>query len=281
MAGTGWLLSVGAVSLMTDFPFSFTQGLLLFQQDVLIRWLPGVCFAILILLILRRYNHVLVLPGLVLGAIALFYLLLLVTNTSIAEARNYKLLFDSFPPGGLWQPLTLSTLVQANWGLIIGQIGKSIAILLITVVALLLNSTGIELSIRQDIDLNRELRAAGIANIIAGLSGGIVGYHALGASVLSVAKIGAKSRMVGLIAAVSCAIALFAGASIIALFPKPILGGVALFLGLSFLVEWVYEGWFKLSRIDYLIVILILIVIGAVGFLEGVGMGLVVAIAFL
>jgi len=278
LAGTGWLLSGSAVSLMSDLPFSFTQLPLLFQSDILIRWLPGFCFAVLILLILRRFNHVLILPGLVLGAIALFYLLLFVTDTSIDEARDYKLLLSAFPQGGLWQPLMPSTLLQVNWGLIGAQIGNLVAILLVTAIALLLNCTGIELSTRQDIDLNRELRAAGIGNMIAGLGGGIVGFHALGMSALSVAKIGAKSRMVGLIGATVCAIALFAGASLIALFPKPVLGGVALFLGLSFLVEWVYEGWFRLSKIDYFLVILILGIIAAFGFLAGVGVGFMVAL---
>ena len=278
LAGTGWLLSGSAVSLMSDLPFSFTQLPLLFQSDILIRWLPGFCFAVLILLILRRFNHVLVLPGLVLGAIALFYLLLFVTDTSIDEARDYKLLLSAFPQGGLWQPLMPSTLLQVNWGLIGAQIGNLVAILLVTAIALLLNCTGIELSTRQDIDLNRELRAAGIGNMIAGLGGGIVGFHALGMSALSVAKIGAKSRMVGLIGATVCAIALFAGASLIALFPKPVLGGVALFLGLSFLVEWAYEGWFRLSKIDYFLVILILGIIAAFGFLAGVGVGFMVAL---
>jgi SulP family sulfate permease len=58
-----------------------------------------------------------------------------------------------------------------------------------------------------------------------------------------------------------------------------VLGGVALFLGLSFLVEWVYDAWFKLPRVDYGIVVLILLVIATVGFLQGVGVGLVLAIA--
>jgi SulP family sulfate permease len=45
------------------------------------------------------------------------------------------------------------------------------------------------------------------------------------------------------------------------------------------LVEWVYDAWFKLPKTDYGIVILILLVIATVGFLQGVGVGLLVAIA--
>jgi SulP family sulfate permease len=68
---------------------------------------------------------------------------------------------------------------------------------------------------------------------------------------------------------------LLAGAPLLALFPKPILGGLLLFMGLSFLVEWVIDAWFKLPRADYAVVLLILVVIGATNFLIGVGVGLV------
>ncbi len=43
------------------------------------------------------------------------------------------------------------------------------------------------------------------------------------------------------------------------------LGGLLLFLGLSFLVTWVVDARKKLPRSDYLVVLLILVVIGVLG----------------
>jgi SulP family sulfate permease len=51
-----------------------------------------------------------------------------------------------------------------------------------------------------------------------------------------------------------------------------------MFLGLSFLIEWVYEAWFKLPKVDYFIVIMILVVIAFAGFLQGVTLGLVATV---
>lgn len=234
LAGTGWLLSIGAILLMTNLSPSLDQLPQLLQPQVIWQWVPGSCFGVLLILVLRRYSHVLLMPGLVIGAIALFYLVLFITQISIPEAQAYGLLLGPFPEGGLWQPLQLSTLLQANWQLIFAQTGKMIAIVLITVLSLLLNATGIELAIGRDLDLNRELRATGIANLIAGLGGGIIGFHGLGTSTLSYAKIGARSRLVGVANAIGIAAILLAGASVVSLFPKPVLGGVALFLGLDF-----------------------------------------------
>jgi SulP family sulfate permease len=51
-----------------------------------------------------------------------------------------------------------------------------------------------------------------------------------------------------------------------------------MYLGLSILYEWVYETWFKLPKEDYLVILLILVVIATVGFLEGVAVGILVAV---
>ena len=56
-----------------------------------------------------------------------------------------------------------------------------------------------------------------------------------------------------------------------------LLSSLLLVLGLSFLIEWVYEAWYKLPRADYFIVILSLAVIALFGYLEGVGVGIVAA----
>jgi SulP family sulfate permease len=71
---------------------------------------------------------------------------------------------------------------------------------------------------------------------------------------------------------------LFFGMSLLMYFPKPILGGLVVFLGLSILVEWVFDSWFRLPRIEYFVVLLILLVIGIFGLLTGVGVGVLAAV---
>jgi SulP family sulfate permease len=60
--------------------------------------------------------------------------------------------------------------------------------------------------------------------------------------------------------------------------PKMMLGGILVYLGLAFLVEWIYEAWFKFPRIEFAIILSILAVIVLRGYLEGVVVGLVLAI---
>ncbi len=167
--------------------------------------------------------------------------------------------------------------MQVNWGIILAQSGSLLAILLIGVVALLLNASGLELATEQDIDLNRELKVAGIANILAGLGGSPAGYMALSLSALGT-RMGVRSRLVGLIVALLCAAILLAGAAVLSFIPKLIVGGILMFLGIAFLVEWVIDGWSTLPKADYVVMLFILLVIGSLGFLEGVGLGIILTV---
>lgn len=277
LAGTGWLLVKGSFGVMADVPLGFAQLPALAQWEVAKRWLPGVVFGLLLFVLLRRLRHPLVLPGMLLASVALFYLLLAASGTPIAEAREGGFFLGPFPEGGLWQPPSPAVLEAADWRLILNQAGSLAAILIVGVVALLLNASGLELAIERDVDLDRELRIGGFANVVGGLGGGLQGFQTLSLSALG-HKLCAESRLVGLVSAGLCAATLALGGSVLSFFPKPSLGGLLLFLGLAFLAEWVWDAAFKLPRSDYFVVLLILVVIGTVGYLESVGVGIVIAL---
>ncbi|MFN2286654.1 MAG: SulP family inorganic anion transporter, partial [Anaerolineae bacterium] len=277
LAGTGWLLVQGGLGLVADTSLTISQIPTLLQPDVMLMWGPSFLFAILLTIILRRHSHFLIVPAALLLASGLFYLVLWLAGLSIAEATAQGWLLEAFPAGRLWQPLSLAALQQVAWPAVASQAGSIGTVMLISVVSLLLNASGLEVTARKEIDLNRELKAAGIANCIAGLGGSAAGYHALSLSTLGL-RLGANSRLIGLTVAIVNGVMLFFGAKVLAYFPKPVLGGLIIFMGLGFLIEWLYDGWAKLAKADYAIVWLILIMMTVVGVLEGVGLGLVLAV---
>lgn len=276
LAGTGWLLTRGAIEVMSGQTLSIQSLSELMQLDHLILWLPGTIYAIVILTVLRKVNHYLVWPGIIFGAIIIFYAVLFATGTSIEQARSMGILLESFPSGGLWKPFTPSDIRLVDWNALAGQISSLIPVPLVSLIALLLNATGLELVAKRDIDLNRELRMTGIANLASGLGGGAAGYHYLGATALG-QRMGAKSRIVTATVALICGLAFVFGGGFVSFLPVALLSSLLLVLGLSFLIEWVYEAWFKLPRADYFIVIISLLVIAFWGYLEGVAVGIVVA----
>jgi SulP family sulfate permease len=276
LAGTGWLLIQGAINVMTGLSVHIDEIPTLFRSPMLLQWLPGTAFGVLILFITRRYSRFWVMPAILIGGFVIFYLTLAAMHIPLSEAGQRGWLLGPFPKGALWQPLPLAMLPKVNWGIIFGQIDKISTIVVISVVSLLLNSSGIELATHEDMDLNRELQSAGFANILAGLGGGMVGYHVLSDTIM-MHKMGSRGRVTGIVIAFICACVLAFGASLLTYFPRPFLGGLLLFLGLSFVVEWVYDAWFKLPLMEYALVLIILVIVSTVGFLQGVAAGFGIA----
>jgi SulP family sulfate permease len=276
LAGTGYLLSMGAFGVMVNVPLTPANLPQLFSAGTLITWVPGVIFAIVLLVLLRRWSHFLITPGVLIVATSLFYGYLAIAGIPVSEAASRGWLLGPFPSGGLFQPLTPSALALIDWGVILQNIDKIATILVLSIISLLLNASALEVTVKKDIDLNRELQAAGWANLAGGLGGSSVGYQALGMSALA-HRLGARSRIVNLISALVCGAALFFGASVISFFPKPVLGGMLLYLGLAFLTEWLIDARKSLPFLDYLLVWVILGVIATVGFLEGVAAGVFIA----
>ncbi len=275
LAGTGWILAVGGLGVMTD----GILGAELFNSRLLPHWIPGFAFAAITLLLTRRYSHFLLMPCLLGAAVALFYLVYFQFYGEIRSAETNGWLLGPFPADSLLEPVTRQAITEADWTVVLDN-GISLAtIFVVGTISLLLNATGIEIATRSNVELNRELKAVGIANITAGMMGSSLGYHMLSLSTLG-HRLNAGSRLLGLVSAAVIAGALLFGADMLATIPKLVAGGFLLFLGLAFLTDWLYDSWSRLSRLDYLLVWFILIVVILFGMLQGVVVGIVVSMLF-
>jgi sulfate permease, SulP family len=145
------------------------------------------------------------------------------------------------------------------------------------VIACLFNVSGIEQIIHTDLDSNRELGDAGITNVVSSFFGGIPGYHALSLTALA-QQMDVDARAAGLVAALVPLSAVVFGAELVELIPRMIVGGVLVFVGLSFIVEWVWDKRKTLPFGEYVVVLAILVTIAARGFLPGVEVGMLLAI---
>ncbi|MCW6038808.1 STAS domain-containing protein [Spirulina subsalsa FACHB-351] len=273
MAGTGWLLVRGGVQVTCEHPLTWQELPSLLEWSVLSHWGAGFLLALLLLGLTQRYRHYLIMPGTLISAIAIFYLTLFLTHTPLDLARIQGWLLGPFPTGGLWHPLTFSQLPAIHWSLLGQQWGTVATLMFISLVSLVLTNSGIELAVEREIDLNQELQAVGMANIAAGLGGGMAGNQALPSTIL-VHKMSAAHRLAGVFKTIPCATVLILGAHFLEFFPKPILGGLLFYLGLDLLLQWVYQAAFKFPFWDYAIILLVLIVINTVGFLQGVLVGI-------
>jgi SulP family sulfate permease len=275
LAGTGWLLVQGGIGVMTNMPFSST----IFTSSVYSYWLPGIALAVVMFVSVKKKSTA---PGhchscldVVFG---LFYLVMGLMRAPVTDWFSNGWLLDPFSTETRWAfPLNAGTFALVDWQAILQSMALAAPLFLICPVALLLNVSGLELIARQDMNINRELITTGIGNVAAGLTGGIIGYHAVSLSSLN-KTISNGRRLPGILTAVFLALTVVVGVSFLPYIPRMLLGSLVVFIGLSLLYDWTFKIWSVFPKIDILIILAILATIMATNFLWSILVGMVMTI---
>jgi SulP family sulfate permease len=277
LAGTGWLLFKGGIYVACGVEIHLRTVGLMISSETLKHWLPAFAFGLILLLAVRLVKKPLVIPIVLAVGLGLFVIGMIVTGASIDAAREGSWLLGPFKTARLWQPWTLRALGGADWKAVLGQWTGIATAVLVAAIAILFNISGTEIVLHRDLDTNVELRDAGFLNVITGALGGIPGYHALSLTALA-ERMSVNARTAGLVASFVPLAAVVFGAGAIELIPRVIVGGMLVFLGLAFIVDWVWDKRRTLPKLEYVVVLVILAGIILRGFLPGVVIGLVLAI---
>ena len=193
------------------------------------------------------------------AALGAFFLITLNNGETLETLGNSGWLLGPFDdqgdPEDLWRLPQL--LAVEHWAGVFDQWPNIGTVVVISATSIMLTVSALEMLTHRDIDINHELRVSGLANLAAGLGGGMVGFHSLSISDLAL-KLGSRHRATGVIAALTAAVALFFGTELIGYIPRIVVGGLLLFIGFSFLGKWLFGSWGKLPHGEFLVIPLIL-----------------------
>jgi sulfate permease, SulP family len=274
LAGTGLLVVGGGFKVVTGESMKLeTLRLISSVTPLALVVAGGVALALLILP--RLYKHFLIMPVVIVVGMVVFYAGLRITHTPIDEARRMGMLFEPFESArpGVGASATFGLVA---WDVLLSQWQNLLAMTIVVVITILLNATGLDLATQTDVDFDRELRVNGLANMLSGLGGGMIGYISISRSLINY-KAGAVSRVAGVWTAIVCLGATFVFTPALSYFPRPVLAGILLFLGIGMLREWIYDSFFKLPLTEYTLIITIVLMIALLGLMPGVAFGLLVA----
>ena len=271
LAGAGWTLVVASFSIMSGVAPTWETLPRFIEPTMLWKWLPGVVFAVLLRLALVRWkNHFLVMPVSIVVSAALYHAGLMLLGISGEDARASGLLFESIGEHGLWPAFHTGDLVHVDWRVVLHQMPSILAVIPALLISLTMGLKGLHAGSGVDLDLNREFRVAGLANMIAALGGGgPPGNHSVSLS-LPARMFGAYSRLTGIAAALPVA-------AVLEWFPVSLMGGLFFVIGSQLLHSWLIGGRLKRLSADYGVVVLVFLTIAIFGFLHGVAVGLLVA----
>jgi SulP family sulfate permease len=278
LAATGWLLFKGGLQVSTGVGFQVLQAASFFKQIEPGNLICAVVFSIGLLFLTRRYpTNALITPGVIVGSILLFLLIanFLGYNTEYLDSNGW--LLGPLPEEPLWRSAALPDWNLIDWPIVFRQIVSILTIVVLSVISLLLNSTGIEIIAGRDLEVNRDLKATSVANLVTGFIGAPASYVFISQTALAT-RIGAKDRSAGIMHGLFLLLVFFVGGTFLDFFPRFIAAGLPIYLGLSMLWEWLVDARRTVPRVDYAIILVILLIVEFFGFLQGIGIGIVASV---
>ncbi|WP_245696033.1 SulP family inorganic anion transporter [Alloyangia pacifica] len=277
LCATGLLLLLGALSMLVKQQVSVWHLAPLLQPRAALHWGPWLLFSICTVAAVRTSRSDYVLPALLVLGAAGFYAVLWLLGLDLAAAERLGLLLGPFTGSGFLEGVSPTLPLQARWELILMQTPTVIAIAGMAVLGVLINASGIEMALSRELDLQRELKATGLANAATGMTGGLPGYHLIGETLLA-SKMGLEGRKTPVCIALAAALTLVFGASVLSAFPVGLAASVVAFLGIDLLYDWLWLRRRRLPKADVAVILAILLTAATVGFLPALCVGLLAAV---
>jgi len=274
LAGTGLLMMRSALGIVAGFRLDAGSLARLVAPEVEARLAMGIAFALILILVMRRWKHPLALPAMVVSGILVSHLCLMAVGLSPDQARAEGWLFPGFVFHVAWpwsDPMAALTHAKP----LLGQLGEVVALAVVGTFTILLNISSLELAVDQESDLDRDLRFAGLANMVSAACGGYFGAVSVNRSLMN-RQSGARDRSSAVVMALGCVAILLGAGRAFAWVTTPVLGAVLLYLGAEMLLEWAVRARKRVSRSEFLTILLIMAMIAGFGFVPGVMLGLAV-----
>jgi len=273
LAATGWLMLCGSINVVTSLTLSWATWRSFMEWDTGFVIGITVLWAAVLWLLTARWKAPLVLPLALVAAIIMTHVGLAVLPSSEATAIR-SLIFLSFPGDGRPViPLLSENFANVDWTVLAPIVGEMVAVAVLAVLSILLNSTSIELETEANLDLDRELRTQGLANIACALAGGFVGHISVSRTLLNIAA-GGVTRLSGVVVGMVALVVLLVGSEAIAIVPRVVLGGLLLQLGLRLMWDWGVRSFRNLPLLDWLIIVAIVLITSTFGFLQALLFGM-------
>ena len=274
LAATGALTIAGAARVMAGRPLAELSLAEMLRSSLLPHLAAGAAWTIVLVLLLRRFRHGLALPLLLAAGIAFFHLVLWLAGVPLEQARAEGWLFGMPAQTTPWWPWSFQEIGRMDWSFLVRNPGEVGTLVLITMLTILINATGLEVESRVDADMDRELVLQGSANMIAPLVGGLLGYLSLSRTLMN-QRLGGTTRASGISFAVMALLLAWAGMGLIGYLPRALLGGVLVFFGINILLRWAVQSRLQLPRAEYVTLLLIFAVTVLFGFGHGLALGIV------
>lgn len=278
LGATGCLVLLGAVRVITGHRLQLATLDQFANPLTLSELAAAFAMATLLYLTWHRSRSSFGLPVILVAGIILAHLAFWLAGISPAEAQAAGWTFQPPPHITYMLPWSATGIGRYPWHILPDLGGNIIAVVFVTASCTLFNTTGIEVAVHREANLERELNVTGLANMLSGAFGGYTGCVSVSRSVLNF-NTGGTGRLSGLTVAAISALMLAFAPMLLGYMPKFVLGGLLIYLGADQLHKWTIQSRRRLSLAEYLSLLAIIVIIVQWGFIAGILIGVVIGCA--
>jgi len=278
LGATGLLIALGAIRVITNYPVQLST-LPRFANGTTLLELGAACaMALVLYLTWHRSRSPFGLPIILVAGVLTAHLAFWVTGVTLSEARALGWTFQPPPQAAFMVPWHTDALIHYPWFAVPDLLGNLVAVIFVTASSTLFNTTGIEVAVHREANLERELNVTGAANMLTGALGGYAGCVSISRSILNFSS-GGRGRLSGLTVAAVSVLMLSVAPQLLGFTPKFVIGGLLIYLGADQLHKWIIESRKRLSKLEYLSLIAIIAIIVVWGFVPGILIGVIIGCA--
>jgi sulfate permease, SulP family len=282
IGGVGWFLVATGLEVSArldgNLNYDLTTIQKLFSLDTIFLWSIPLVLAIVLMVAQRFVKSNFLVGGYFISVGLIFYFFKFALGFPIEWLRVHGWVFDAPPAGNPWYHFyTLYDLRAVNWEALAQTIPAMFALTFFGILHVPINVPALSISTGEDnLNLDRELLAHGVTNVLSGCFGSIQNYLVYTNSLLFIDS-GGNSRLAGLLLAAATTGVLLVGPILIGYIPIMVVGALIFLLGMELMIEALVDTWGRVHRFEYITILIIVVTMGAWDFVVGILVGIVLA----
>ena len=275
LAATGCLLLMGGFAMVAQVEPNFSGMIEMGKQATFSGLVPALSLAVVITIAMRKFGSPQLLLALLVAAGGLFHIWRVLAGYTSVDivAMGFIPEFSASDKGTLTIPALFSVI---NWSTVLQAAPTITTVATLSLFATLMNMSALEVATGKDIDVDRELRCAGAANLLAAGAAGPPGFAHLSLTLL-LDKMKVSGRGVGISVAIIQIVCLFFATQIIAMVPTFVAAGLILYYGIDLVNDWLVKTRKSFNLREWAVVLFIVVVSIFQGFLLAIFSGFLIA----
>lgn len=280
-ASLGWLLFISSLKLIDDIPFSLSLISVHLQPFMIQKYILTFVFFIILYMIQRKHNAYHFISVITLGFVVFYVIYIGILGISLQDLAANHMLITKINPvrwSSYYQAFSNQTI---QWPAIEHMTSTLLLIVFFSIIGPLIKLSTLDLALDTDVDINQEIKNAGLINFINGFIASIPSYISVSATTVNheyCENHPSRLYITNIVTVLFCSLVFLKFIIVFSYVPTFIISAMILCFSCVYIKVGIYDSFKRMEWHEFIIVLIILGVVIKYGIFEGVAAGIIISI---